>query len=491
MSPNTPAPPTADADHGHSRSLRNLVAPYLGIDPRALGAFRIALGLLVLVDLMGYRLPELRTFYTDDGVYPRALLESEYPLFAELSLHALSGSLWPQLVLIALAGVAAVSLLVGYRTRLATVVSIVLLASLQARNPHVLNGGDTVLLTLLVFGAFLPLGARWGLESGRCDDGDERVVSAPTAATLLTIVLLYTTNGILKFESDPWMDGIAVQQIAHLEQYLIGLGPLLGEFSSALLVANWLWIALLCGSGLLVLTTGWVRAGVVAAFVVAHLGLAVTMHLGVFPFVMIAAVALFLPPRVWDRVERTLAGVVERVADTDDRKQPPSEPESTSSSTSGGRHRRRVATVVVLSLFLVLSLWQVTALGFAEDSALEIDAVEDASWSFFAPNPPSSHSWLVADARLESGERVDPIRGGDPAIAEPPDTGETYSSPLWKRYGTTVPAFGENHDEALTAYVCQSDDAIETVTISLVDRPVDADGPTDEPTVSERLEFEC
>ncbi|WP_241431936.1 hypothetical protein [Natrialba chahannaoensis] len=48
-----------------SDSWTNVLESRLGIDLRALAAFRIGLGLVLLIDLLTLRLPGLRTFYTD------------------------------------------------------------------------------------------------------------------------------------------------------------------------------------------------------------------------------------------------------------------------------------------------------------------------------------------------------------------------------------------------------------------------------------------
>lgn len=83
----------------------------------------------------------MSAFYTDDGVLPRSTLAEISPLLEAVSIHAISGSAWVQTGLLAVAACAAVGLLVGYRTRVSTGVSLVLLASLYARNPYVINGG--------------------------------------------------------------------------------------------------------------------------------------------------------------------------------------------------------------------------------------------------------------------------------------------------------------------------------------------------------------
>ncbi|MFC6769817.1 HTTM domain-containing protein, partial [Natrinema soli] len=131
---------TADGESTTLASLRAFGRSRLGIDPRALAAFRIGLGLVVLCDLLFLRVPGLGTFYTDEGVLPRSALAEASPTLATWSLHALSGSVWLQALLVSIAGGAAACLLVGYRHRLAAVVSALLLASLFARNPSLVNG---------------------------------------------------------------------------------------------------------------------------------------------------------------------------------------------------------------------------------------------------------------------------------------------------------------------------------------------------------------
>ena len=121
----------------------------LSIDTRSLGLLRIALAGLVLFDLL-QRSVDLRAHYTDFGVLPTwatKYILSYKPL--HWSLHLWSGSWQWQALLFSIAGVAAVCMLCGYRTRWATVITWILFASLHTRHPVVLNGGDHLLRMLL------------------------------------------------------------------------------------------------------------------------------------------------------------------------------------------------------------------------------------------------------------------------------------------------------------------------------------------------------
>ncbi|WP_027119013.1 HTTM domain-containing protein [Natronorubrum tibetense] len=499
----TSPPPRLSAVAKHCTSvlepLRTALGPRLGIDPRALGAFRIVLGVLLLVDLIAYRLPALVTFYTDEGVFPRSALAEVYPTFAAASLHAISGSAWVQGILFAIAGCFAIFLLVGYRTRLATGVSLLLLASLYARNPHVINGGNTILLTFLFFGLFLPLDARWSLDGGRRHQNNRRVYSVGTAVILLHFVIIYATNAVRKYQSEPWMSGTAVPRIFHVEEYFVVLGPHLTEYTTVLTAANWFWVGLLSMSPFLILSVGRFRIALVLAFGFVHLGMAATMRLGVFPFVMIAGLLLFLPPRVWDRIDgvRRVGGSsafepITRWIESIRGGEP--EPEATTLPVIGARIRRGLrgcCSLVLACVLLSLLVWQLAGIGVV-DSPVSDGELADASWAFFAPNPPDTSSWYVLEAELESGETVDAADGGEVAFDRPPDAAETYESALWLEYGLEMRNLGETHYEPAAAYFCQSAEFdVESVTIHHVKQPVDSDGAVGDPTSNERISYPC
>ena len=102
------------------------------LDLRSIAVFRILLGSLLLLDLI-LRSADLRIFYTDEGILPRQTwLDLTHKW--QWSIHAASGELWWQVVLFCLAALAAIALIAGYRSKLAALVSFVLLASLITRN---------------------------------------------------------------------------------------------------------------------------------------------------------------------------------------------------------------------------------------------------------------------------------------------------------------------------------------------------------------------
>ena len=91
-----------------------LAEPF-AIDLRTLALFRVCFGFVLIGDLLT-RARVLTAHYTDDGVWPRIAAETAMRDFG-FSFHLLGGSAAFQGVLFVIAGLLAFLLIVGYRTR--------------------------------------------------------------------------------------------------------------------------------------------------------------------------------------------------------------------------------------------------------------------------------------------------------------------------------------------------------------------------------------
>src|SRR5207342_1437647 len=98
----------------------------------------------------------LEAHYANSGVLPLSVLfeHNWNPYF--FSFHTASGLWHVQALYFLLAAIFAGCILLGYKTRLTTLLSWVFLLSLQNRNPLILQGGDDLLRMLLFWGIFLP-----------------------------------------------------------------------------------------------------------------------------------------------------------------------------------------------------------------------------------------------------------------------------------------------------------------------------------------------
>ncbi|WP_435066263.1 HTTM domain-containing protein [Halobaculum sp. EA56] len=459
------------------RAVRAAAVRRLSVDPRALVALRVALATLLLADL-ALRARSLRFFYTDAGSLPRAALTAEFPVVARLSLHALFGGAWWTVLLFALAAVAALAMLGGYRTRTAAVCSWLLLVSLHARNPLVLNGGDSLLRRTLLWSLFLPLGSglsmgtvrravAGGDEAGGSDGGDggdaagrvgsvERCTHPAAAALLIQPVVVYAVNAVIKLRGSAWPSGRAVRTVFRIDSLTVLFGDVLAGYPTVLTVLGIGWLALLCGSPLLLLTTGRARVAVVAAFAAAHVGMALTLGVGLFPLISVAALLPYLPTRVWDAVERRwdpaatrlrsigtaargaaagpLAAPIDGVARARERA-------SVEGAESPNRARvvataGRAGRVVAAAGLVVVVAWNAAALGYVDTPDVGETAVSpgETRWDMFAPAPPRNDVWYVARGTLRSGGSVEVIRGGEFTWERPDGPWTSYPSARWRKY---------------------------------------------------------
>src|SRR5262249_33840418 len=149
------------------------------------------------------RAMDLRAHYSDAGVLPRAALIDQFSGDWAISLHLANGTTGFQAFLFTLHALCALCLLVGLRTRLATLACWILCCSLHARNPMVLQGGDDLLRVLLFWSLFLPLGARASVDalasSGRPAHAWSRTwLGAGAVAITLQICAVYWCTAVYK-----------------------------------------------------------------------------------------------------------------------------------------------------------------------------------------------------------------------------------------------------------------------------------------------------
>ncbi len=414
------------------------------IDTRALAAFRIALGATILSDL-AFRAGDLGLFYTDSGLYPLDVHEAVYGSAGTYSLYALSDALWVQATLFLVAGCVAFAFLVGYRTRLVGAVSLVFLLSLHVRNPAVLNGSDRLLWVLLLIGLLTPLGERWSVDSlRRSAAARETALSVGTVALLTQPLVVFTSNAIRKARGEHWFAGDALSIALANDAMTRSTADLLSGVPPLVTGLNYVWVALLAGSVPLLLgTSGRVRTLTVSAYLAAFAGMAATMVVGLFPFVLAASVLPFLPASAWDRLERRVPK--HRIADRT--RHLPFDPERPFAGPFRIGDRLRsvpvrpfgrssidaVRPILLSAVAVVVLVWLLTfaAFGAVErdlPSPLDADALDQQEWGLYAPDPQDSYSRYVIEAELESGDRIDALDGGPVRYDRPPDDGARHRS---------------------------------------------------------------
>jgi hypothetical protein len=445
-------PDRREMETRHSKDFSSLFARverWGGIDLRALAAFRMALAAIVLSD-MAVRAMALSAHYTDAGVLPREVFFEHFPYSWAFSLHLLSGARWVQAVLFVGHVVAAVAVFVGYRTRWATALLWALTLSLHVRNPVVLNAGDWLLLNLLLWSLFLPLGARFSLDAlaRPAPASTTYCFSVASFGILLQMCFIYWFSVIFKSYEAWGIDRTALHYALNLDRLLRPAGKLLLAAPDTLLQAmSWgtYWLEMI--GPLLPFVPLWNpfwRTTTVLVFICFHAGLAAVFTIGLFPFVCMAGWLLFLPAEWWDRGRSfwrhdAVRKVVVRYAPLGRR----IAPHRAGDFQPGGGTSLRVQLVAALLLFYILSANLLTAhrmtQAYYESVFARLEPFGDAlrivqRWNMFSPAPPVRDGWYVMEGRCADGRLLDLFRDMPVSWERPRDIASTYKNERWRKY---------------------------------------------------------
>jgi len=293
------------------------VVEIFGADLRSLATFRIVLALLVLYDL-AIRATDLSAHYSDTGVTPRAVLVDQVLSPWQFSLNLMNGGSWFQALLFSVAMLAALGMLVGYRTRLMTFVVWVLLLSIQLRNPLV-NGAESRLLHLLLFwGMLLPLGALWSVDRARSalPRPSPRFLSLATFGLFMQIAFVYWFTAALKAGPEWRVDHTALYYVLSLDEIATPIGHYLLNFPGLLQVLTFGTFMLEALGPLLLFCpffTGPVRTGAALAFMSLHFGIWLTMDIGIFPWISAFSIVCFFPTWFWEKASTLHSWLLRRV----------------------------------------------------------------------------------------------------------------------------------------------------------------------------------
>lgn len=299
---------------------------YLSLDPRWLGVFRIALGILLTVDV-ARRWFYAREFYTNEGLLP-----NHFAIFRPMGRNVFSiffpfSTFGEVSVLFALALVATTLLTIGYRTKLFHLLSALAITSLNARNIFVENGGTVVVNLLTVWTLFLPLGRRLSLDAVRRSLAEvreqtpseladrtrpERTTRRFASLVVLVLILqwtfVYFFNAVHK-NGQGWMNGTAIHWFWHQDRIVTWFAIWAREHAPLALVKGMTWgtlvVELVLGFILLIpFWQTWTRRIALLLAVMLHGGIAASARLGPFSYVMCTFFLLLLGERDWQLLGR-------------------------------------------------------------------------------------------------------------------------------------------------------------------------------------------
>lgn len=435
-------------------SLPKLLTKLFAIDLRALAVLRIGLGVLLLLQL-AQRAWYMHDVQAGDGFYPLELARTKYKLLS--SLHLFNGSITYQIVLHIASAAAALLLIVGYRTRLATAVSWYLYISLIHRNAYITDVGDSVLSLLLFWCIFLPLGQRFALDSWESTTHRSAgsICSAASAGLLLQPAWIYFFSSLLKLKSPSWRNGNAVFEALSDDIWCRDLGNRVLESVPLAKALTFLTLGVeFLAPLLLFMPVATTPCRYVAIFLLVgfQIGIGSSIQLNWIPVTMTLALVPFLPQRVWDGLTRLLW---RNAAD----------PAGTSCSRSP-IWLDSLTSVVLLYVFLanvdsVLGRWFWLP-GITHRAARQMELAQD--WSMYV-SPSGGRFRVIHRFDLETGERIERVIGPNRTGWPPAERWDRLNL-FWDDYRTKYFIYDKGHfdsshrlQDAYLAWVCRQWDA--------------------------------
>jgi hypothetical protein len=275
------------------------------MDLRSLALMRILVGFIILEGLCS-RSRFLSLFYTDGGAWPRKAVLAYFANHPPLSIHMATGSVLGEAALLVLAGYFALNLLIGHRTRLFTILSWLMLISLDNRNPFSVSE-DRYLLIILLWAIFLPWGKCFSIDSlnkGNSKTVDMHVCSLATAAFLVQIVSFYVSIAIMKQLGSIWNNGHALYLALSVQRIDYPLTHFLLQYPDYLSLMTKFVLYMEMFVPLLILVPSFnygLRAAALGCLILFHLMIWLTLAVGNLSPISIIALIGIMPPLVWEK----------------------------------------------------------------------------------------------------------------------------------------------------------------------------------------------
>ena len=299
-----------------------LFKPYFYVDKRALGIFRIFLGMLCLIDI-SRRFSLIDVFYTNSGIISYTSSNSFYKTFSLLSSFTKS---WEVHLFFILGIIFSIFLIIGYKTKLSQIMCAIIIISIHNRVIMLENAGDFVFNSILIISIFLPLGLKFSIDGlkkslndfnetslkdlnikDNLNNSNNEIFSLAFLAILLQIISIYIFTGLNKSGYD-WMNGTAVYKMFELDTFLTSFGYYIRDFIT-LPISKFLTYSTLSIEFVIPFLIVFpfyshiLRLVSILILTVFHISIRMSIKVGMFSFTMISMFTLLLDSKIIDSLK--------------------------------------------------------------------------------------------------------------------------------------------------------------------------------------------
>ncbi|MEO8761283.1 MAG: HTTM domain-containing protein [Bacteroidia bacterium] len=398
---------------------------------------RIAIALILLTDLC-IRATSLTAHYTELGVVPFNALELSYWKVGYFSLFQFCDTYAFALFVFIITGITYLFLLAGYKTRLVSLLSWLLLTSLQNRNTLILQGGDDLLRLILFWGIFLPWGNFYSVDYKlkKAYNNKKTVLSVATLGYVILLFSVYFFTGLLKTGAEWNSEGTALHYALSLDQMTWPLGKMLLSHQTLLkfLTVFVRWSEMLVPFLLFIpFKNSKFRMLFVLCIVVFQVSISLTLFVGLFYLIGLTTLIGLLPTEIMNWFDGKI-NHVEKAISTKNHL-------SFFAKISANYYFNVIKNSFLFFCIALCMLWNV---GTVNGSGL---AVSDnfftfgyglrfnQSWGMFAPTVFKDDGWYVMEGTTNDSLKIDINRNGAKVDYTKPVSVLAYiKDDRWRKY---------------------------------------------------------
>lgn len=387
---------------------------------------RIGLALVIIADLF-IRSSDLEAHYCNTGMWPTELIQNLGWQKGFWSLHALSGSFTWMFFLMAAHFIFAFFLLLGYKTKWVTVLVWLLYISLHNRNVFISQAGDDLLRLVLFWGLFLPWHRCYSIDARRNNFALKQNTLA-SLGYLLLIASVYFFSVSLKTSHEWHTEGTAVYYALSLDQLRLPfLGDYLYQFPTLMKLLTWLVFYVELVIPMLILypaKKGYLRGIAFVLIVTLHIGIGLTLYVGLFYIISIVSAIGLLPSGFMNRVESTFhLKKIERNVKI--------------KTTNDFTFIKTTVCAIVVILCLVLNLSSVSWFNYQlrQEILIPINTLRlNQYWGMFSPGVIKKDGWFVYYGIDSIGRQWDLRLNQDYVdFTKPKYVVRTFKSDRWRK----------------------------------------------------------
>lgn len=286
---------------------------YSKTDGSNLCLFRIFFGFFLLINGLSL-VPDFHVWY---GIGPESFLpiKDSFALYSDFRINlfkVLSPTETAAWFIMLSYIVSSFMLMIGCKTRMASIICFITLTSLQNRNYTILNSGDTVMRCMLFLMMFAPAHVLYSVDAWMQEKKGKPFSTevSYTSIRLLQIQfsMVYLATTLFKFKGLDWVDGTAIYYTARLENFQRIPLPIIFDYAFLVKSITWGTLFVEFAMGTLV----WVkefRKWVLLMGILLHIGIEITMSIGVFEWVMMSSYLLFFSAEELRKVKEIFMGI--------------------------------------------------------------------------------------------------------------------------------------------------------------------------------------